>query len=235
MKTTLLLMIATLLGVAAYSQTTVPAGNISGTWTLAGSPYQVMGETTIPNGEILTIEPGVRVEWQGSYTMFVQGQMLALGTVTDSITFTSANPVTGWKSIRFITTSPANDTSRFRYSVFSYGKVSGNFPDNCGGAIGVVNFNKLVIDHCLFDHNEATDVSLYPSPSGGAIALLNGSPGIRYSRFANNLSVNGGAIACQGSHASISHNEFTGNTVIDPSGGTVYGQGAGGALLFSSV
>ena len=64
MKTTLFILIATLSSVAMYAQTPVPGGPISGTWTLAGSPYQVIGETTIPNGQTLTIEPGVLVEWQ---------------------------------------------------------------------------------------------------------------------------------------------------------------------------
>jgi len=38
----------------------------------------------------LTIEPGVLVEWQGSYAMQVQGQILAQGMEADSIIFTSA-------------------------------------------------------------------------------------------------------------------------------------------------
>jgi len=112
--------------------------------------------------------------------------------------------------------------------VFRYGKVYGNYPDNCGGAIGVISFNKMVIDHCLFDQNEATDVSLYPNPGGGAIALDNSSPVIRNSRFTNNLSLVGGAIICNGgSNGPIYNNEFTGNTVITYG---AWGQGYGGAL-----
>jgi hypothetical protein len=231
MKTTLFILIATLSSVAMYAQTPVPGGPISGTWTLAGSPYQVMGETTIPNGQTLTIEPGVLVEWQGSYKMFVQGRILAQGTVTDSITFIAADPVAGWKSIRFSYTSPANDTSRFTYCVFRYGKVYGDFPDNCGGAISVSSFSKLVVDHCLFDQNEATDVSINPNPAGGAIAIENSSIMIRNSRFTNNVSVSGGAIICATEcMAWIINNEFIGNTAPDPSGGSVWGQGVGGAL-----
>lgn len=203
MKKILLLGIATIFNVAMYSQTPVPAGPISGTWTLAGSPYQIMGETNIPDGSTLTIEPGVVVEWQGSYSMWVDGQILAIGTETDSILFTAADTATGWRSIRFDSTSSANDTSRFEYCVFRYGKVYGDWPDHCGGAIGALYFNKLVIDHCLFDRNEAKDVSLHTRPSGGAIALLQSSPVIRNSRFTNNLSVNGGAITCQECDVSI--------------------------------
>jgi hypothetical protein len=38
-----------------FSQTPVPGGNVSGTWTLAGSPYLINGEITIPNSQSLII------------------------------------------------------------------------------------------------------------------------------------------------------------------------------------
>ncbi|OGP66167.1 MAG: hypothetical protein A2169_14035, partial [Deltaproteobacteria bacterium RBG_13_47_9] len=41
--------------------TSIAAGNVSGTWTLANSPYHINGEITIPNDSTLTIEPGVEV------------------------------------------------------------------------------------------------------------------------------------------------------------------------------
>jgi hypothetical protein len=234
MKTTLFILIATLYSVAMYAQTPVPGGPISGTWTLAGSPYQVMGETTIPNGQTLTIEPGVLVEWQGSYTMSVQGRILAIGTVSDSIRFTAADTATGWRSIQFKQTPPANDTSRFAFCAFSYGKAHGAFPDNCGGAICVLEFSKLVIDHCLFDRNEARDTVINPGPTnpnsaGGAIALDSASPVIKNSRFTNNIAVAGGAIICgMGCNASIANNEFFDNTAVSYYGW--WGQGFGGAL-----
>ena len=50
-----------------FSQTPVPEGNVSGTWTLAGSPYLINGDITIPFDSTLTIEPGIVVEFQGHY------------------------------------------------------------------------------------------------------------------------------------------------------------------------
>jgi hypothetical protein len=89
----------------------------------------------------------------------------------------------------------------------------------------------VIIDHCLFEHNEATDISFYPVPSGGAIALDNSSIMIRNSRFTNNVSVSGGAIICAtGSNAEIINNEFSVNTAPDPSGGSQWGQGCGAAI-----
>ncbi|GAF97593.1 unnamed protein product, partial [marine sediment metagenome] len=50
---------------SSYAQTPVPPGNVSGTWTPAGSPYQINGEITIPNDSVLIIAPGTYVEFQG--------------------------------------------------------------------------------------------------------------------------------------------------------------------------
>ncbi|MCK4677527.1 MAG: T9SS type A sorting domain-containing protein [Bacteroidales bacterium] len=212
MKTHLFTLIAILISIATYSQTIVPPGTISGTWTLAGSPYLIEGMTWISDTESLTIEPGVLVEWQGSFTMYVQGQILALGTETDSITFTAADPSTGFKSIRFIETPSGNDTSRFVYCIFKYGNVYGPTPDNAGGALASLNFSKIIVDHCLFADNKALEFNI-ENPSGGAIALDASSPLIRNSKFINNESYWGGAIfCCNGSHPLIENNVFANNT-----------------------
>jgi hypothetical protein len=230
MKNLVCSFIALIVCIAGYADT-IPGGNLSGVWTLAHSPYLINGTTEVLHGNTLTIEAGVTVKWLGSYTMHIQGQILAMGTATDSILFAAEDPETGFRSIRFIDTPTPNDTSRFEYCIFRYGKVYGDFPDNCGGAIGMVNVDKVVVDHCLFDQNEAIDAMLYPNPSGGAIALATSSPVIRNSRFTNNVALAGGAIICSTeSMAKIINNEFAGNTAPDPSGGAAWGQGVGGAL-----
>jgi len=48
----------------SFSQTPVPPGPVSGTWTAGGTPYQIQGDINIPNGQTLTIEAGVIVEFQ---------------------------------------------------------------------------------------------------------------------------------------------------------------------------
>ncbi len=65
--------------------TEIPAGDVSGTWTKAFSPYHINGEITIPNDSTLTIEPGVEVVFTGHYKFNVQGRLLAIGTETDTI------------------------------------------------------------------------------------------------------------------------------------------------------
>ena len=222
MKKILFSFIAILFSIASYSDTTyIPPGPISGTWTLAGSPYLIEGETTIENGTTLTIEEGVRVEWQNnSSSMLVYGQILAQGTETDSIIFTAANPLNGWKGVRFDSTLVTNDTSKFEYCVFEYAIAYGPYPDNCGGAIGAIGFGKFIIDHCYFHHNKALQVNTN-FPGGGAIALWASSPVIRNSTFINNISYAGGAIICWiGSDSEIKNNLFTSNTA--QYGGAIY-------------
>jgi hypothetical protein len=229
MKKIFSLFTAIAMSVAVYSQTPVPAGPIFGTWNLAGSPYLVEGLTYVPDGSTLTIEAGVTVEWQGSFTMYIQGRILALGTETDSILFTAADHETGFRSIRFIDTDTLNDTSRFTYCIFEYGNVYGDWPDNCGGAIGVINFSKLIVDRCLFRFNYALDQNAFPTnPSGGAIALKGSSPQIRNCTFINNESYDGAAVtSAHDSYPLIENNTFIENTAI----GIEMGEGYGGALL----
>ena len=78
--------------------TNIEAGNVSGTWTKANSPYYINGEITIPNDSTLTIEPGVEVIFTGHYKFNVQGRLLAIGTETDTIVFT-INDTTGFHDL----------------------------------------------------------------------------------------------------------------------------------------
>jgi hypothetical protein len=212
MKKLLLLCIATVMCTWLFSQTWIPGGLISGTWTLAGSPYLIGGTTQVPDGSTLTIEPGVTVEWQGCYAMHIQGRILAVGTEQDSILFMAADTSLGFGSIRFLYTPQGNDTSRFTYCIFRHGKVSEPFPNNSGGALGSIDFGKIAVDHCLFEYNKATEFNL-DYAGGGAIALWNCNPVIRNSIFRENRSYGGGAIVCYGgAGALIQNNLFLGNT-----------------------
>ena len=49
---------------AVFASTVVPPGEVSGTWSVAGSPYVVQGDVEIPAGDTLVIEPGVTVQFE---------------------------------------------------------------------------------------------------------------------------------------------------------------------------
>jgi len=227
MKKILLSVIAIVMSIAVYSDT-IPEGDIFGTWTLAGSPYYINGTTTVPDDSTLNIEAGVVVEWLGSYTMYIEGQILALGTETDSVLFTAADPETGFKSITFFYTDATNDTSRFEYCIFEHGKAYGMATYNSGGALAAWDFDKIIVDFCMFRNNRSLDNTFDPNPVGGAISMLACNMVIRNSVFTNNMAFGGGAIFCYGgSHPLIENNVFKDNFA---DGEGLWGQGYGGAI-----
>ena len=94
MKLKIILLILFSLGLnltQSWSQTQV-SGNITmdETWTLANSPYELIGDVTVDPGVTLTIEPGVQVTFlDNTYDLFVNGTLTAVGNATDSVKFSS--------------------------------------------------------------------------------------------------------------------------------------------------
>lgn len=120
------------LSIISNAGTVIPPGPVSGIWTLGGSPYEIQGEITIPDGLTLTIEPGVMVEFQGHYKLNVQGRLFAIGTENDTIVFTINDttgfhdpniPDGGWAGIRFINVFSMIDSSSIIYCKIEYGKA----------------------------------------------------------------------------------------------------------------
>jgi len=195
------------------AQTLVPAGAVSGTWTLAGSPYNVQGSISIPNGTTLTIQPGVTINFQGHYKLNVQGRLLAIGTATDTIIFTATNTTDGWGGIRFDHTSATNDTSKFFYSKLQYGKANGTYPFNQGGAFYFATSSKAIISNSLITNNS----TIY---EGGAIYCESSNPTINMNTISNNTgSQYGGGVFCYNSNSIITNNVIAFNTASSMGGG----------------
>lgn len=87
------------------AQTTVSGFiNANTTWTLAGSPYLVTGNALLSQGFTLTIDPGVVVKFGTNNALQIDGQLIAIGTPTQRIIFTSnqSNPQPGdWAKLHF--------------------------------------------------------------------------------------------------------------------------------------
>lgn len=208
MKTfTLLFAAIILLPSFSSAQTTIPAGSVSGTWTITGSPYLIQGAIMIPNDSTLTIEPGVTVNFQGAYKLYVQGRMLAIGTVADSITFTAADTTVGWLGIQFDNTPATNDSSKFYYCTVQYSKTTDS---NLKQGAFYLSFSKVFISNCRISSNTSV---------GGSAAIFcdGGSPIITHNTISHNTTsniggFNGGGIYCWQSSAIISNNVISNNT-----------------------
>ncbi len=212
----LFLVIATLFAISqSQSQTIVPGGVVSGIWPASGSPYLVQGAIMIANNSTLTIEPGVRVEFQGSYKFLVLGRLLAIGNAIDSITFTASNPSTGWLGIRFDNTQASNDSSKFYYCNFTNGKATASLPNNFGGAFYFDNFSKAIISNSLIKNCHANS-------NGGGIYCKNQSNiKISNNTIANNSAdAHGGGIYLEWlSNAIVTNNLITNNIALVNGGG----------------
>ncbi|MFA5880052.1 MAG: right-handed parallel beta-helix repeat-containing protein, partial [Candidatus Margulisiibacteriota bacterium] len=80
------------------------SGNITvdTTWKKSQSPILIQSDVCVQNGATLTIEPGVEVRFLGAYALKIHGTLIAKGTDTEKITFTSDKKEPGsWQCIYF--------------------------------------------------------------------------------------------------------------------------------------
>jgi len=186
----------------SFSQTSIPAGTVSGNWTLAGSPYNVMGDITIPNDSTLTIDLGVLVEFMGNYSMKVQGRLLAIGSVTDTIIFTIPTDSIGsftWMGVQFDSTLSTNDSSKIMYCDISYANVY---------AIEARYFSKILISYNKI-HNNRTGIYC----NGSNMEIINNT-------ISNNsTNIYSAGIFCRSSSPIIANNIISNNSTNDRGGG----------------
>ena len=95
------------IGLQSAIADTEVSGNITSPtiWTVAGSPYIVVGSIILYPEVTLTIEPGVTIKFKDNLSLETYGELIARRTKTDSILFTSNNatPQPGdWGSIKFL-------------------------------------------------------------------------------------------------------------------------------------
>jgi hypothetical protein len=105
---------------SVFAQTPIAAGSqVAGQWKRSGSPYQIQGEVTIPEGMSLHIEKGVEVQfktWDGGTHVSeteagwlrIQGRLLADGTENDRIVFTRIGSEGSWGLLFFDSLSTGN-------------------------------------------------------------------------------------------------------------------------------
>jgi len=199
-------------------ETLIRRGALSGTWTSAGSPYYILGNVGIREGEALTVEPGVEVIFYGQYKFLIGGQLLAEGTPEDSIYIHAENPDQGWRGFRIYDLNNQADTTRFSYCRIENGNAFGNGDDQHGGALFCSNSSKLVVEHCCFSNNQTGDRQGPTGADGSGIGTpYIGNPG---ESGGDAESGHGGALYLLDSDPLILHNLFMNNLTGDGIGGT---------------
>ena len=186
--------------------TTINAGNVSGTWDAAGSPYRIEGDITVPAGGTLTIEAGAQVSFQSWYSLTVNGTLIADGTASEPILFTAATS-TGWLGIRFV---GASDNSLLDNVIVEKGHASGADPLNKGGGIYIDGSNPTISNSTIKDN-----FAVY---SGGGLYLNNSNATLIGNTIINNQAgqggtSNGGGLAILYSNPVVTDNVISGNSV----------------------
>ncbi len=95
-------------------------GDLTGTLGTGGSPYLLNGDAVVPDGQSLTIEPGVIIRAIDGYSITVNGLLDARGTEDALIRFTSAESPKqkgDWGGIYFV---EADGNSVMEYCWVSY-------------------------------------------------------------------------------------------------------------------
>ena len=165
-----------------YAQTYVYAGEVSGTWSISGSPYWIFGQIEVATGTTLTVLPGVEICFMGHYSLEISGYLIAEGTETDSILFTALDISEGWRGLRFF---DAPNYNLLSYCIIEYAHSTGS-----GGGI-YCDYTNLIISHSSIRNNTA-------AYSGGGIYCTYSPAQITYCDIFNNVSYQygGGGVYC---------------------------------------
>jgi len=118
----------------------------SPTWAREPSPYLVSETTIVPSGASLTIQPGTEVMLASRRSLVVKGSLLARGTESEPIVFTSYQDGETWGSLVFDHASP----SELSYCVVEYSSSAASYAgENYLGAVAVVG-SQLDVNGCVF-------------------------------------------------------------------------------------
>ena len=189
-------------------------GSIKGRLSKESSPYVIVDDVFIEEGDSLIIEPGVEIRFDGFHAFYVEGLLTAVGTENDSIIFTrhQNNDESRGRGIRFFS---ADDGCELSYCRIEYGTAQmsgfGSSSTFQGGGVYVSNSNPE-ISHCTITNNIASGYR----GSGLVVVGSTKSPTITHCLFENNL---GRAISCNNSNPLIRNSIVKNN----PGGGIFIG------------
>jgi hypothetical protein len=198
-----------ILTTSLYSQTIYVSGVINSNTEWEADTVKVVGDLTVTQGVLLTVNPGTYIEFQGHFELNIAGSFQAIGTPSDTIEFTSNDTIGfwadtlsvagGWAGIKFQNSSTVPDSAVFEYCRIQYAKKYDDYGgDINGGAIMADDYGTLRIKNCILNYNMV-------------ICYTNGINGPA-----------GGAVFCKKvANVVIESNSFTGNRSFD-NGGAIH-------------
>jgi parallel beta-helix repeat protein len=145
------------------------------TWYFIESPYIVTGDVTVQPGFTLTIEPGVEVKFDGTYSIIVDGKLIVNGTSMNKVKFTSnqTTPAKGdWYTIRLRTDYNLINYAEVEYAshgVFmtlfgTHNTVSNSTFQYCKfDGIYITNSDNNMISNCTSSNNDRFGITIYES------------------------------------------------------------------------
>lgn len=214
-----------------------PSGQVlSGAVIQAGGPIdqdttwdadlvQITASVEVAEGAALTVAAGTRIEFIGFFRLLVRGRLWAVGRPDARIVFkpSAEQEAEGWDGIEFLNVPAALDFSRLEHCLVTgavarpaQGKaydriVGGTARPETGGAVSIVNVNKLVIASCEFTGNRAD--------YGGAVYCGYGSsPVLAGNLFhGNTAQVRGSAVFNVYAYPKLINNTFVNNVCLPES------------------
>jgi hypothetical protein len=218
----------------AFAATNV-SGPQTGTWTLANSPYHLLGDVTVPAGQLLNIQPGVEVIAQGYFRIQVEpdATLRAVGSPQAMILFTAANPTTGWRGLRFVQSS--ND-SLLIHCIVEYGRGTGDHLQVAGGNIYIRECSPRVAN-CIIRYGSSSNANA--NGRGAGICMETSQAIIEDNQIVHNTGNSGSGVFAGLSSAGvcspiIRRNYIAHNTATYAGGGIYMGAGTSPTVATSS-
>jgi len=136
--------------------------NGSHRWANPGIPYVINDQVINQTGDVLTIDPGVDLQFTSNSSLNIGGRLAAIGLPDQPITLTAQNPTPGgWRGL-VIDGGTQNAVAQLNYATIEYGG------GDIGGANIVVRNGQLIARHSIVRYS-AKDGLQFGSRGSGAI------------------------------------------------------------------